>query len=325
MNNIAITGIEGFIGKHLLKHLACRNDMLIRGLTYKKNPGNMPNENNIEFFNGDLLDKESLNQFPPKDGIVVNLAYIESMTEKENIQAIDNLAKTCVEAKIKRLIHCSTAVVAGRTLNVEIDENVVCRPISRYEITKLAIEKLLMEKYSKSYEIIILRPTAVFGPEGKNLIKMADNLMDGNQVINYLRSCLLNDRKMNLVAVENVVASIDFLIHYKKKTTAADIFIISDDDDESNTYRGVEVLLMSYLEKKDYPLPIIRIPLFVLSTLLLILGRTNCNPLTIHNSQKLIDEGFQKRIPLAKSLKLFAEWYNQKKRTVTGQVSKLRQ
>ena len=309
MNNIAITGIEGFIGKHLLKHLACRSDTLIRGLMHKKNHSNMPKEDNIEYFKGDLLDKESLNQLPSKDGTVVNLAYIESMTEKENVQAVDNLAKTCAEAKIKRLIHCSTAIVAGRTKKVEIDENVVCKPISRYELAKLAIEKMLIEKYSNYYEIIILRPTAVFGPEGKNLIKMADSLLNGDRVINYLRSCLFNDRKMNLVTVENVVASIDFLINYKKKTTSADIFIISDDDDESNTYRSVERSLMRYLGKKEYPIPIIHIPLIVLRAMLAILGRTNNNPFTVYSSQKLINEGFKKTNSLIDGIKSFADWY----------------
>lgn len=44
----------------------------------------MPNENNIECFKGNILDKESRNPLPPQDGTVVNLAYLESMTGKSS-------------------------------------------------------------------------------------------------------------------------------------------------------------------------------------------------------------------------------------------------
>ena len=310
LKTIAVTGATGFIGTHLLDKLKNYKNAQIRALIHKDHLAGTLDTGNIAVVEGDLLDQGSLKLFPTRGSTVINLVYLKGRSGEENLSAVDNLGAACTEAGIKRLIHCSTAVVAGRVPGNIIDEETKCNPVSGYEIEKLEIEKLLIERYSGLFEIVILRPTAVFGPGGMNLLKMADHLAHGNRVVNYVRSCLYNKRKMNLISVENVVNALEFLINYEKTDAGPEIFIVSDDEDLSNEYRKIELSMLRSFRKKDYSIPVFPIPLFVLGSILKFSGRTNCNPLTVYSCGKLIGAGYNKKKPFQESLIDFINWYN---------------
>ena len=303
---IAITGVSGFLGSHLLRHVSARDDAAIRVLLHDRTTGD---DDKVTGFKGDLLQPSTLENFPARDCTVINLVYLRTGSPEDNLAAMDNLATACANAGIKRMIHCSTAVLTGRTKENLINEETVPRPTGEYETNKLAIERLLIEKYRDHFEIIILRPTAVFGAGGRNLMKMADSLVRGNRAVNYLRSCLFNNRKMNLVAVENVVAALEFFVDYEKRSSVPEKFIISDDEDVLNEYRKIEQLFLRYFELRDYPIPVIPVPSVVLSSLLRLAGRTGTDTSRIYSSRKLMSIGFKKAVYLQDSLKGFAHWY----------------
>lgn len=308
MRVISIIGARGFIGGHLLSLIGNYDDIEIRVLSKNKKDSQSKQEN-VRICHGDLLMPDTLHRFLERNCTVINLAYLADQTKEKNIKAISNLAKVCEDVGIRRLIHLSTAVVADRVQDNIVDEKTICKPSSEYEMTKVAIEKLLIDNYSKLFEVLILRPTAVFGPEGKNLLKLANDLVYGNRIINYFKSCLFNFRRINLVCVENVVAAINFLIHYEKKNKEPETFIVSDDEDRSNSYRAVELSLMRSFEYSDYVLPILPVPLFVLGFLLKFTGKTNYRPSSVYSCQKLLNAGFEKPASLPDSLDHFAEWY----------------
>lgn len=307
---VAVTGGTGFVGSHLLKELRENEQFKIRVLVHNNCPADILGEYSVDIVSGDLFDPETLNDFPTEGCTVINLVYPHSGLGTEGVVAIDNLGTACVNAKIKRFIHCSTAVVAGRVCENVVDEDTECNPISSYEIEKLAMERLLIEKYSDSFEVIILRPTAIFGPGGKNLLRMAASITRGNRFINYIRSCFYNDRKMNFIFVKNVTAALRFLIDYDKHNLKNEIFIISEDEDELNEYRKIELSILRSLGKKDYPIPIVRVPLSILKGILRFSGRTNYNPLTVYSSQKIFKTGFHIVASFQDGLNAFIEWYN---------------
>ncbi|MEN6318160.1 MAG: NAD(P)-dependent oxidoreductase [Syntrophaceae bacterium] len=309
MGTIALTGATGFIGKHLLKSLLCWDNSPIRVLIHENRSVTLLNEPGVTLVTGDLLKLETLYHFPVSSCTVVNLVNLAGMSERDNLLAMDNLGKACVKAGIRRLIHCSSAVVSGRVSSNMITEETECSPINEYEIAKYHIEKSFLEKYRDSFDIIILRPTEVFGPYGKNLLKLADSLVQGNRFANYIRSCVFKKRRVNLVSVQNVVAAIEFCICLNKKIIEPEIFIVSEDEDPIYEYRSMESMLMRYLGQKDYFFPVVPIPLFILGFLLKLLGRTNCNPLSFYSGRKLIDFGFTKKMSLQDGLALFAGWY----------------
>ena len=198
MNVLAITGASSFIGKSLLEYLSKKEDIEIRVLIHEGHGNKQLCENNVTRIEGNLLKSETLERFVVKGCTLINLVHLNGRSKEENLEAIFNLAEVSAKVEIKRFIHCSTALVSGWVSNDIIDENTKCNPIGEYEKTKLSVEKLLLEKYKDLFEVVILRPTAVFGPNGKNLLKMANNLNRDKKFTNYIKSCLFNHRKMNL-------------------------------------------------------------------------------------------------------------------------------
>ncbi|BBO99922.1 NAD-dependent epimerase/dehydratase family protein [Sulfuriferula nivalis] len=296
---LVIIGASGFIGEHLLSVLAERNDIEIRVLVHSNRS---KNHSNLSFIEGDMLNSDSLDVLLSKNCTVINLAYLV----QDNLEAMANLANACVRNQILRLVHCSTAVVAGRVDSDWVTESTLCVPISEYEQTKLRMEEVLLELAIGKFEVTILRPTAVFGPDGKNLLKMANELMTKNLLINYAKSCLFNRRSMNLVCVENVVAALVFLLDAEK--VDREIFIIADDDSPVNNYRDIENRLLTNFGK-SYFVPRVFIPKFCLGALLRLAGKSNINPSIKYSDQKLVRLGFKKPQNLETAIVAFAAWY----------------
>lgn len=132
-----------------------------------------------------------------------------------------------------------------------ITEDTPCNPVSEYGITKFKIEKAVLDAGGRGFDIGILRPTSVFGPEGGSLKKLIGNLTAKNNFRNYLKSCLFNMRRMNLTHVANVVAAIIFMIEFQGDFDGG-IFIVSEDENSRNNIADVKRFLMNKLELRSY-------------------------------------------------------------------------
>jgi nucleoside-diphosphate-sugar epimerase len=308
MRVISITGASGFIGQRLLSALGDHADLQIRVLVHRnKQPFSQGVDNRV-LIEGDITRPETLEGFLEPGGVLVNLAYSSAVSGDENLAATRSLVEAGVKVGIKRLVHCSTAVVAGRVSVSAVNENTPCRPVNEYEFTKLAIEKTLQEKSAGKFELAILRPTAVFGPGGRNLLKLAGDLTAGSCTVNYLKSCLHGRRKMNLVCVENVIAALVFLINTDRPLNQ-EIFIVSDDESAANNYRDIEMRLMQCFGMSDYTLPPITLPDFVLSMLLRLAGRSNINPRRLYDGRRLSALGYLKPVTFEAGVTSFGDWY----------------
>jgi len=308
MNTLAVTGATGFLGQHLLDFLADRGDIQVRALIHRNRSANILSRENLVAIEGDLENPETLNELMQPGCTVVNLVYLGDRSKRKNLDAMENLAQTCARARVKRLVHCSTAVVVGGARHGVITESTPCHPTTEYEATKLAVEEIFQRRAVNDFEVAILRPTAVFGPGGKNLLKLANDLMKGKRTINYLKSCLFNHRRMNLVYVANVVSAIAFLTEMAGGI-GPEVFIVSDDEDPSNNYRDVEKYLMKSFEYADCLVPRIPLPPFALAVLLRLAGRSHWNPSRVYSCEKLLKAGFRKPVAFGSGLAFFADWY----------------
>jgi nucleoside-diphosphate-sugar epimerase len=308
---IVILGATGYLGRHLVDSLAELEDtrikILTRPQTQKRTSIQWPGQ--VEVVQGDLNDPASLYSLIEPDCTVINLVYLWEGGEQANLAAIQNLLNACLSAGIARLIHCSTAIVSGRTSQNPITETTECRPVTEYGITKLKIEQLILAMAKGHFETAILRPTAVFGPGpgGKQLKKLTADLIRGGRWRNYLKSCLFGQRRMNLVYVGNVIAAIRFLIQYAEPLKE-NLFIVSDDAFPNNNFIAVERHLRRSLGLPDYPLPRIPVPLSVLSLLLQVLGRDNTNPRCNYSQKTLEDLGFRSPVDFEAGLSDYADW-----------------
>lgn len=309
VTTVVVIGASGFIGEHLLNALSTRKDIEIRVLVHRNKANAHMHTRYIE---GDLLEQDSLDALLSNNCTVINLAYLG----QDNLKAMDNLAIACVKNQVRRLIHCSTAVVVGKTNCDWVTESTPCAPTSEYEQTKLSMEEILLEKARGKFEVTILRPTAVFGPGGKNLVKLANELLNGSRRLSYMKSCLFNRRSMNLVCVENVVAALVFLL--SAENIDREVFIISDDDSHINNYRDIENRLLDNFGV-SYPFPRVFVPEIFLGSLLRLVGKSQINPSIKYSDQKLASIGFKKTRILKVALDEFAVWY---KNLITIKVEK---
>jgi nucleoside-diphosphate-sugar epimerase len=317
---IAITGAASFIGQHLIRYLSSLQEIEMRLLIHSRQSFSPESDGRMTLIQGDLLKPETLSGFLTPDCLVIHLAYLNGASDENNLEAAANLAEACVKAHVKKLVHCSTAVVAGKTSDNPVTEETTCEPGNQYEFTKYRMEQLFAQKAKDHFNLAILRPTAVFGPGGKNLLKLSDDLTAGSRILNYLKSCLFDHRCMNLVSVTHVVKALVFLAGVEAKQNSG-IFIVSDDEQPLNNYRDIEKRLMQAFRVPDYRLPRVPFPQFLLSVLLKLAGRSNTHPFRRYCADKLRRAGLQYTDSFETDLTSFADWY--KKRgtdSVTGKL-----
>ncbi len=207
-------------------------------------------------------------------------------------------------------MHVSTATVVGAVQEDVVTEATLPNPRTEYELTKLQVEQCLAEEARDAFGLVVLRPTAVFGPGGKNLVRLAASLLTSAPAANYVRSCLHGRRRMNLVCVENVIAAIRFAAHVNV-TDGMETFIVSEDDDASNNYRDVESTLRRELGSGAPLVPPVPLPTAFLKLALRVRGRSNLNPNRVYSAAKLRQAGFTPTTSLATGLARFADWYRQ--------------
>jgi nucleoside-diphosphate-sugar epimerase len=282
---ISILGGSVFIGTSLVEYLLSQGEESIRILSRNKKI-----MNSISIIEGDLTNSDSLRALVSGQGLVINLAYIQDDHEA-NLIVMGKLADECIRAGIPKFIHCSSAVVAGRVKGNIVDEETLCNPLSDYEKTKLAIEHLLLSRFKDKVELIIVRPTAVFGVGGLNLVKTIGILKDKPRIINILLMIINRNRNLHLVPVMEVVRSIYHLSNLDQDLSG-EKFIISQDDHLHNGYSELIKYLGMKYEHKPYSLIYLPFSKSILMLLLKLRGRSQINPSQIYSSKKLHNYGF---------------------------------
>jgi nucleoside-diphosphate-sugar epimerase len=309
---VSITGASGFIGSHLLAALAHTREVETRALGRAQRPQQGSTGGHLLWQLGDLEDPEALRALMAREGTLVHLAYPRGWAHERHLAAAARIGDLARQVGVKRIVLCSTAVVAGRTPAVCVTEATPCVPSLDYERTKLEIEHSLAEKAAGAFELAVLRPTAVFGPGGQNLLKLATALTDRAMTVNYLQSSLFGRRRMNLVCVENVVAALLFLVE-RDQIAAVDTYIVSDDDDPLNNFHDVEAALIRHLGLGRYPFPPIPLPAPALTGALRLAGRTSTNPSRVYDGARLVREGCRKSTTFAEGLARFADWFRRRR------------
>lgn len=305
MRSLVILGANSFVGKTLI---GSNNITLpVKAVVRKILLNFVTIPQNVTWFEADLLNPSSLDNILEEGDVVINLAYIK-MGGADNVVMIDNIIMSCLRNKVRKLIHCSTAVVVGRNKCLRINELTPCFPFTQYEQNKYVIEQKLLEVIVPGLEVIIVRPTAIIGLGGENLLKLIEALTRGNAIVNYFRACFFGKRKMHLVPVANVVAA---LIHLAllQSVQNGNVFIISADDQPENNFFAVEKMLFDALGLPPRKIPVLLLPLFVLSCLLKLGGRSELNLQRVYNSKKLLSTDFTPTVSLQNAVYELATLY----------------
>jgi len=254
---------------------------------------------NVEVCTGDLLNCASLEGFLKPSCTLIHLAFIGGSRD-QNIQATVNIIEMAKRARIKRLVHCSTAVVVGSTKDILITEHTPPKPETDYQKTKFEIEELLRSELKGRIELAILRPTEIIGPDGQGLNRMIERLRHGSKLRNVLYHCILRERRFNFVSVHNVVSAL-MLLALISAPLNNEIYILSDDDDEENGYTAIESIINNHLGRKSAHALNFGIPQGLLSFLFKFRpGKPN--PKRIYSHSKIKAIGYERVVNLRSAI-----------------------
>ena len=178
--NIALTGITGMVGSHLIKKLIEENPegspYNIRALIREGSVvEHLKTFEDVDYIIGGLQDRESLAKLVQDVDVLVHLAHfpgpVQAVDElvKVNVNGTFDLLEEAKKAKVKQVVFMSACTVFGQILpSVDkehpLDENHPVYPSSLYGSIKSSIEGFChYYQKSRAFDVTILRPVTVYG------------------------------------------------------------------------------------------------------------------------------------------------------------------
>jgi nucleoside-diphosphate-sugar epimerase len=260
---ILVTGATGFIGKHLIKRLVGKNNIILC-LVRKKSNINPLNNLPVALIYGDLLDISSFKKKIEFENIdivyhLAGLVYSNSVKKfyEVNVQGTRNLLDVVLPNGLKKFIYLSSIAVNGFPTRGElIDENYSCNPVTPYGRSKLIAENFIRDFYAKSeVSVSIIRVPIVYGPDGQAdlITKNFKKILKGKT---FIVSNGMNLR--SLCYVDNLVEGL--LLAAKDSSSKSEVYVISDD----TKYSFVEIA-RTLADVYNVDLRLVHIPSFFAS------------------------------------------------------------
>lgn len=170
---ILVTGATSSIGAYVVKYLI-EEGHIVHILVRKKENASLFHHQNVVPFEGDILDKKSLNIAIQECEQVYHLAAIAKVWLKKpsvffetNVEGTANVLDVAYQNKVSKVVVTSSAGVYGPSTTGIITENKI-REIdffNEYESSKTLAELKIKEYViEKKLNVVIVSPTRVYGP-----------------------------------------------------------------------------------------------------------------------------------------------------------------
>ncbi|MFL9782906.1 NAD-dependent epimerase/dehydratase family protein [Vibrio cyclitrophicus] len=221
---ILVTGASGFVGRELTK-LALDFRCVVRTGTSQtsKDVCIVPNIDGSTDWGGCFEQVDAIIHLA---GLAHNKVALESDYQSVNTDGTLNLALKAAEAGVKRFVFVSTIGVNGTSSQgrpfLSSDSP---KPHNSYAMSKYKAELGLLNISKKTgLEVVIVRPTLVYGPNAPGNFGMLARLINKTPVLPF---GLANNRR-DFIAVQNLV---DLLVTCARHENAAGhIFLASDNE-----------------------------------------------------------------------------------------------
>jgi dihydroflavonol-4-reductase len=177
MKKIFVTGATGFVGKNLVKKLAC-DGLSITCLARNPDPNLFKDHPNVSWVQGDILESpESLAHYLQGQDTVYHLAgligYKKSLRNlmfKINVQGTENILRASIQAGVNDFIFMSSVAAIGCSLDDKsiLDEespyNLKGMGFGYFDSKNLAENRLIEISSGSQINTFILNPSTIYGP-----------------------------------------------------------------------------------------------------------------------------------------------------------------
>lgn len=313
---IVLTGVTGFIGRRLARHLLERTDDHLCFVTRKEFEQADDPRVSVKLIN-DIDEQTDWKEIVINCDVVIHAAARVHIMHEEavdpltayrevNVAGTLNLARQALKAGVKRFIYISSIKVNGESTRrgMPYTEDSIAKPECLYGVSKLEAEQGLFALANESgMEVVVIRPVLVYGPGVKgNFQYMIEWLIKGIP----LPLGAVNNRR-SFVHVDNLIDMITTCITHPN--AANQVFLVSDGYDISTTRLLKKLRLL--LDKRILLLPF---PVWLLHIASRLVGKTQeaerlCGNLQVDITKAQTLLGWQPVVPIDDALKNTVQEY----------------
>lgn len=255
---VLVTGITGFIGRHLRKALQ-EADYNVIGVSHNPQKIEKFEQAGIPMRRADLWNPHSWEGITKGIDIVLHLAAIMDFHTplkqlyEPNVLGTIAFAKDACQHEVQHFIYTSSTEALGPVEDPPAKEDAPYTPTYAYGVTKMLAEKALLKRYQDSdFPLTIVRPTGVFGP-GDTHIGLSTIKAVANGNLTYFPGS--GHHLIHFTYVKDVVQGFLKVLSHREESVG-EIFHIASDDYDSYLKTFTKIAYLLDVEPPQASVPI---------------------------------------------------------------------
>jgi len=261
-----VTGAAGFMGSHVVAHLA-QKGVRVRATARPRSDISFFEQLGVKYVAADLTKPESLPQLFEGDvdrvfhlGAICNLTTPYKDLHPTNVEGVGHITKLALEKKVKSFVHVTSTSVYGYYSGTPYRETDERHPENDYGKSKAEGENIVFQRIEEGLPAVIIRPCTVYGPRCTDGAGKAFSRPSSISAIPGTGKQLLSN-----IRAEDVARAVEHLS--LKDGIIGEVFNISE-----NTNPTLEEALVLAAQTYGTKIPALHLPLSLVKLIALIDG-----------------------------------------------------